>query len=53
MDMVTGHVLLFVGVVGQTIILCCRVVCSGIYLMAFFMTFKLLFVLLLLWFVGP
>ena len=36
------HVLLFVGVARQTIILCYRVVCSLIYLIIFFMDFNLL-----------
>jgi hypothetical protein len=36
MDVVTGHVLLFVGVAGQDIVLCCRVVCSCVYLMGFY-----------------
>jgi hypothetical protein len=50
MYVVTGHVFLFVGIGlwGQAIILCCRVMCSRVYLIIFFFffTFNLLLVLI-------
>ena len=36
MDMATDHVLLFVVVAGEVIVLYCRVMCSHIYLMGFY-----------------